>query len=177
MCGDVDVLLGPPPGAQDFADVEHLLLCPNSPKSSATSSCSSSSSTCASSPPQSPSDAPRLNARYSTFLPRLLAILRHEGVLTDDLSNPKDRTSRGHCASYMGVGLAPLHSQFMSHTLETAFSGEICGQEKSFEPGTYRRIDLKAYPRAAYPFALFYFTGSGAKFAHRTPYNGPCIDP
>jgi hypothetical protein len=77
----------------------------------------------------------------------------------------------------MGVGLAPPFTQSMSRTLETAFSGEFRGQERIFEPGTYRRIDLKAYPRAAYPFALFYFTGSGTNFALHAPYNESCIDP
>jgi hypothetical protein len=167
MCGDVDVLLGPPPGAQDFADVEHLLLSSTSPKTSSaiSSSSSTSSSTGPRSPPRSPADARMPVVRYSTFLPRLLAILRHAGVLTDDLSNPKGRTSRGHCASYMGVGLAPSSSpRPLSQALGTASSRET-GQETVFEPGTYRRIDLKAYPRAAYPFALFYFTGSGENIA------------
>jgi len=39
------------------------------------------------------------------------------------------------------------------------------------EPRRYRRIDIKTYPRAAFPFALFYFTGSGAveTFIRRWP--------
>jgi hypothetical protein len=136
----VDVLLGPPPGCADFADFADG-------ERRFTSARAAASAPAALAP-----------AAHSTFLPRLLASLRRAGVLTDDLSGPADRTPRGHCASYMGVGLAPPRPA--AEALASAAAPDRAGP--SFEPGVYRRIDLKAYPRAAFPFALFYFTGSGA---------------
>ena len=145
--GDVDVLIGPPPGAADFADVDHLI-----------------NPTWPGLPPH------RIGA--SRFMGALLVSLRvskneckerdrgsrgsnkgdvgvsaHSrcrGLLTDDLSSIPRYIARGHSASYMGVARLSMQSL-----------GEVT------EPGLHRRIDIKTYPRAAVPFALFYFTGSG----------------
>lgn len=158
--GDCDVLISFPDLPEGESSQEHLLGIEANPhnrsidfdysvaslqgSSASSSSSSSSSELCVVNQSRrlhATSIQPSSTLSRSQFLGRLLQVLREgeHAFITADLTSPDKEHKHGQ-ASYMGFCMLPrTHPQYS---------------------GTNRRLDIKVYPAAHFPFALLYFTGS-----------------
>ena len=86
------------------------------------------------------------------ILPAVLARLRTQGVVTDDLSTGT--------VSWMGVARLPDSRERLAPTTTDGAEGD--GAVAVVTPKRlHRRMDIKTYTPDEMPFALLYFTGSG----------------
>jgi DNA polymerase/3'-5' exonuclease PolX len=138
-CGDIDVLVSHPDPHYRYSD-EH------SRRDAAAASSASSSA-------HRGGGGGGHKSSFQYLLEELMRRLHAQGLLTDDLVHPSSK-QRYKAHTVQNIYESGLENETYSGI------GMIPRDEQRQLGGKHRRIDIKVYSTAEFPFALLYFTGS-----------------